>query len=77
MMDFAKEEIRMLSVETGLRQARIAIALERSCRAKGRWPEELEALVPGFLPEVLVDPMDAGEMRTRWIRREDSGSGRP
>ncbi len=48
--------------ETLLRQARIAVALNRFQRASGAYPEALSALVPQFIQEVPTDPFTGREM---------------
>ncbi|MEP6671120.1 MAG: hypothetical protein ABJF10_18310 [Chthoniobacter sp.] len=52
-----------LTAETFLRQAQLAIALERFRREHGNLPERLSEVVPQYLPRVLLDPMDGKEMR--------------
>ncbi|MDR3405354.1 MAG: hypothetical protein P4L99_22865 [Chthoniobacter sp.] len=52
-----------LTGETYLRQAQLAIALERFRRAHGALPERLSEVVPQYLPCVLLDPLDGEEMR--------------
>lgn len=49
---------RMARTQSGLDQARVACALERFRLAKGSYPERLEALVPGFLPEAPGDVIE-------------------
>lgn len=41
----------------------VVIAVERFRRAHGRLPESLAELVPGFLPQVPVDPFDGRPLR--------------
>ena len=43
--------------------ARVALAVERFRLAQGRLPENLNELVPQFLPKVLVDPFDGQPLR--------------
>jgi hypothetical protein len=49
-----------------LRSAIIALALERYRRAEGRWPDDLNALVPKYLPSVPVDPFEGKPFK--WMR---------
>lgn len=44
--------------EARIRSARTAIAFERFRLSTGRWPANLDELVPRFLPKVLLDPID-------------------
>jgi hypothetical protein len=43
----------------------VALAVERSRRAEGRWPEALGRLVPKYLAAVPVDPYDGLPLRYR------------
>jgi hypothetical protein len=53
-----------------LRCAVAAAAAERYRRAKGRWPDALDALKQeGYLPDVPADPYDGKPLR--WLRLED------
>jgi hypothetical protein len=61
--DFSRPEKRLLAIEARLRQARLAIAVERFRRVHGHLPEHLDEVVPQFLPSVLLDPMDHAPMR--------------
>jgi hypothetical protein len=63
MPRYAKAEKRVLATEAWIRQARLAIALERFRRAHGSFPDRLDAVVPQYLPAVLADPMDGATMR--------------
>jgi hypothetical protein len=53
-----------------LRCARVAVAAERYRRAKGRWPERMDDLVPEYLDAVPLDPYGSGEA-LRYRRRPD------
>jgi ABC-type transport system involved in multi-copper enzyme maturation permease subunit len=48
-----------------LRCAVVMLAMERYRLALQRWPESLEALVPGFLREIPADPFDGKPLRYR------------
>ncbi len=62
-------------------QAVIACALERHRLAKGHYPDDLGALVPGFLPRLPIDPVNGGPMRYKpgklysigWDEKDDGG----
>lgn len=54
-----------LMVQTRLRQADVALALERCHLKSGTYPTRLDALVPEFLAAVPSDPCDGKEMRYR------------
>lgn len=58
---FRMEAMRNLSIA--------AIAAARFRLAKGDWPEELQELVPDFLPAVPRDPMDGETLRLRPTRQ--------
>lgn len=49
---------------------RVAIAAERFRRANGAWPEDVEQLVPRYLPTAPRDPFADGPLR---IRTTDDG----
>lgn len=51
--------------EASLSAARLAVALHRHEQRHGHWPEELDVLVPEFLPEVPRDPFDGQPFRYR------------
>ena len=53
-----------------LRLAQTAIALERFRQENGSYPDSLAALVPKFLPQVPMDPVNGGE-----IHYEKKGAG--
>ncbi len=53
-----------------LRSAIVALALERYRRAEGRWPNDLNALVPKYLPSVPVDPFEGKPFQ--WIRTKEA-----
>lgn len=59
---FRMEALRNLAVT--------ALAAGRFHRAHGEWPETLDALLPGFLPEVPRDPMDGRPLRLRLAEGE-------
>ena len=52
-----------LAHRAGIRCARAAIAAERYHQAQGRWPENVQALVPRFLKQVPSDPFVEGTVR--------------
>jgi hypothetical protein len=54
-------------VELDRRATRALIALERHRIALGRYPDTLDALVPGFLSEVPIDPWDGKPLKYRTI----------
>ena len=62
-INFSRSESRLLMVEARVRQARLAIALERYRRSRASLPERLDQLVPAFLPAVPLDPYDGLPMR--------------
>lgn len=49
--------------EGGLAGARLVVACNRFEREYGRWPRELQELVPGYLAEVPRDPYDGNPFR--------------
>jgi hypothetical protein len=59
-----------LSGHANLRCAVAALAAERYRQQYGHWPEQLSALVPGFLGAVSLDPFDGAPLR---LRRTDDG----
>lgn len=61
--NYARVEQHMLTAETCLRQARLAVALERYRREHGTFPDRLSQLAPKYLRSVLADPMDGEPMR--------------
>jgi hypothetical protein len=50
-----------------LRNMIVALALERYRRDNGRWPQELKALVPAYLPTVPRDAFDGKDVRYRTL----------
>lgn len=44
---------------------RVALAIERFRRSQGRVPQNLDELVPEFLPALLLDPFDGAPLRYR------------
>ncbi len=50
-------------VESLLAGAKLAVACNRFQRDKGRWPAELQELVPEYLSEVPRDPFDGAPFR--------------
>ena len=60
---YARPAQHLLTAETYLRQARLAVALERFRREHAAFPDHLSQLAPHYLRSVLVDPMDGKEMR--------------
>jgi hypothetical protein len=53
-----------------LRCAAVMLAVERYRRAKDHWPNALVELVPGYLPNVPLDPFNGAPLR---YRRLDDG----
>ena len=51
----SKAGIKVASTQTALHLARVACALERHRLADGKYPADLSALVPRFLPKLPVD----------------------
>lgn len=60
---YTRPEQHLLKTETYLRQARLAVALERYRREHGAFPDRLAQLAPQYLRSLLKDPMDGEEMR--------------
>jgi len=60
---YSRPEQHLLKAETYLRQARLAVALERYRRDHGAFPDRLAQLAPQYLRFIPVDPMDGEEMR--------------
>jgi len=58
-------QIRVVNVETRLRQARIAVALERYRLANGEYPERLNDLVPSYFSELPLDVCGGENYRYR------------
>jgi hypothetical protein len=63
MVGYERAERHLLAVEADLRQARLAMALERFRREHGAFPDRLGQLAPLYVRSVLVDPMDGEPMR--------------
>jgi len=63
MVGYERAEQHLLSVEADLRQARLAVALERFRREHGAFPDRLSQLAPQYVRSVLADPMDGEPMR--------------
>ncbi len=49
--------------DTARRLAQVAVALTYYRAAKGTYPQNLDALVPGYLPQVPLDPFDGKPLR--------------
>jgi hypothetical protein len=60
-----------LAAHTQAQQTRIGCALDRFRRARGNFPESLEALVPDYMPDVPKDVCDGNPLRYR--RTADGG----
>lgn len=60
---YGRAKQHLLTAEACLRQARLAVALERYRRAHGTFPDHLSQLTPAYLRSIPVDPMDGEEMR--------------
>jgi hypothetical protein len=63
MPAFGKIGAAFLRDRAILRGAIVSLVLERYRLDHGRWPKELQELVPGCLPAVRRDPFDGREMR--------------
>jgi hypothetical protein len=61
------EKTFVTRVELALLRARVA--MERHRLEHGNWPQDLAALVPAYLAEVPVDPMDGKSIRYDVKRR--------
>jgi hypothetical protein len=59
-----------LRIRADMDCAIMALAIERYRLKEGNLPETLEALVPGYLPQVYLDPFDGKPLR---YKRIDSG----
>src|SRR5262249_28120615 len=46
----------------------ILLAAERFRLTTGSWPETLDALIPNYLPTILLDPFDGEPLRYRRLR---------
>ncbi|MGC8991813.1 MAG: hypothetical protein ACP5MD_16985, partial [Verrucomicrobiia bacterium] len=53
--------------QTTVTLARVACALERHRLAKGRYPETLAELAPGFISRIPADPVNGGPLKYRLI----------
>jgi hypothetical protein len=53
---------------SSMRNARTAIATELFRRVNGRWPDNLQELVPDFLDEIPIDPFDGMPLRYRHMK---------
>jgi hypothetical protein len=51
-----------------LRSSIVALALERYRIAEGRWPDDLNVLVPRYLASVPIDPFDGQPLRYRRLQ---------
>jgi hypothetical protein len=60
---YSRPEQHLLKAETYLRQARLAVALERYRREHGVFPDRLTQLAPQYVRSIPVDPLDGKEMR--------------
>ncbi|MDH7501529.1 MAG: hypothetical protein QHJ82_02285, partial [Verrucomicrobiota bacterium] len=56
--------------QTTVTLARVACALERHRLAKGRYPETLAELAPGFISRVPADPVNGGPLKYRLIDQD-------
>jgi hypothetical protein len=63
LANFSRAERRLVTVEAWVRQARLAVAIERFRRSHGSLPARVEDVVPQFLPAMLRDPYDSAPMR--------------
>jgi len=57
-----QRDLRLLA---RLRAARVALAVERHCAARGSLPATLADLVPEYLPVAVADPYDGAPLRYR------------
>jgi hypothetical protein len=55
----------VVRVQAKLAAAQTGLAVERFRAKHGRWPKQLDELVPGFLAKVLEDPCDGEPLRFR------------
>src|SRR5206468_3978266 len=53
--------------EAWLRAAAVALAVERFRQRQGRWPADLNELLPALLPRVPNDPFDGNPIRYRQL----------
>jgi hypothetical protein len=60
---YERAAARVAALEARLRQADLAIALERYRQRQGDLPERLQALIPEFLAEIPADPVDGAPIR--------------
>ena len=68
---FDNAQKKYLYAHTRTQQTRLACTLERFRRAKGDFPETLDALVPGFIDVIPKDVFDGKPLRYR--RNADGG----
>jgi hypothetical protein len=59
--------LKSAQAQAELHLARVACALERHYQAEGSYPEQLEALMPRFLPALPVDPVNGRPLGYRLI----------
>jgi hypothetical protein len=64
-----KTPLKSAQSQADIHLARVACALERYSLAENEYPERLEELVPRFLPEVPIDPVNGQPLHYR--RSED------
>lgn len=81
--------VKAASIETSLRQARIACAIQEYALSEKALPSSLDQLVPEYLENVPRDVIDGGPMRYRsdgkeyvlwsvgWNEKDDGGNGSP
>lgn len=80
---------RAANVETRVRQARIACAIQRYALSEKALPSALDQLVPEYLDEIPTDVINGGPMHYRsagkeyvlwsvgWNEKDDGGEGSP
>jgi len=59
------------------RTIRLMIALERHRLARGAYPASVDELVPGFMPQVPIDPWSGKPLGYRRVDRSSDPFGRP
>jgi type II secretory pathway pseudopilin PulG len=65
----SKAVLRETESAAWLRLAVVALAIEKFKKSEGHFPENLEDLVPKFLPDLPVDPFDGATLRYRLIEK--------
>ncbi len=63
MSAYCRVLVQKCRAEASIAATRIIIALNRYLREEGSLPDDLQALVPKYIPEVPVDPFDCKPFR--------------